>query len=160
MTEKLYYKDAYIKEFTASVISSEPCDGGFDTVLDKTAFFPEEGGQYSDKGYINGIRITDVREISGVIHHYSEEQVGITENAVCKIDFEERYEKMQCHTGEHILSGIIHSLYGLDNVGFHLGGDDVTMDISAPLTREELDRVEGLANEVIYKNLPVLTYFP
>ena len=95
MTEKLYYKDAYIKEFTASVISSEPCDGGFDTVLDKTAFFPEEGGQYSDKGYINGIRITDVREISGVIHHYSEEQVGITENAVCKIDFEVRYEKMQ-----------------------------------------------------------------
>jgi alanyl-tRNA synthetase len=160
MTEKLYYKDAYIKEFTASVISSEPCDGGFDTVLDKTAFFPEGGGQYSDKGYINGIRITDVREISGVIHHYSEEQVGITENAVCKIDFEERYEKMQCHTGEHILSGIIHSLHGLDNVGFHLGGDDVTMDISAPLTREELDRVEGLANEVIYKNLPVLTYFP
>ena len=161
MTEKIYDRDPKILEFTATVLScTQTEDGRYAVCLDKTALFPEEGGQYSDKGYINGIRITDVREISGVIHHYSEEQVGITENAVCKIDFEERYEKMQCHTGEHILSGIIHSLYGLDNVGFHLGGDDVTMDISAPLTREELDRVEGLANEVIYKNLPVLTYFP
>ncbi len=160
MTDKLYYKDAYIKEFSAVVISSLPCDVGFDTVLDRTAFFPEEGGQYSDRGYINGVRIFNVEEKDGVIHHYSKEQVKKTDNAVCSVDFDERFEKMQCHTAEHILSGIIHKLYGFDNVGFHLGRDDVTMDISAPLTRSELDRVETLANEAVYENIPVTTSFP
>ncbi len=160
MTEKLYYKDAYISEFLAKVISCESAGDIYDVVLDKTAFFPEEGGQYSDKGFIAGISVVDVKEIEGIIHHYVNEPVSVGDNALCKIDFDERYEKMQCHTGEHILSGIIHSLYGLDNVGFHLGADDVTMDVSAPLTRAELDKVEILANEVIYKNIEVISYFP
>lgn len=160
MTEKLYYKDAYIREFRAKVISCESAGDIYDVVLDRTAFFPEEGGQYSDKGFIAGICVVDVKEIAGIIHHYVEEPVAVGDDALCKIDFDERYEKMQCHTGEHILSGIIHSLYGLDNVGFHLGKDDVTMDVSAPLSRAELDRVEIMANEVIYKNIEVISYFP
>ena len=160
MTEKLYYKDAYIKEFAATVLSCESKGEFYDVVLDKTAFFPEEGGQYSDKGTISGKRVTDVKEISGVIHHYINAPLQVGDEAACKIDFDERYEKMQCHSGEHILSGIIHSLYGFDNVGFHLGKDDVTMDISAPLTRAELDRVEALANEVVYKNVEIIAEFP
>jgi len=160
MTEKLYYKDAYISEFGARVISCERAGDTYDVVLDKTAFFPEEGGQYSDKGFIAASRVVDVKEKAGVIHHYVNEPIPVGDIVECKIDFDERYEKMQCHTGEHILSGIIHSLYGLDNVGFHLGADDVTMDVSAPLSRAELDRVENMANEVIYKNVEVISYFP
>ena len=160
MTEKLYYQDAYIKEFSAKVISCEKCEGGYDTVLDKTAFFPEEGGQYADSGKIAGINVLDVKERDGVVHHYLKSAVDVGTDVFCTIDFDERYEKMQCHTGEHILSGIIHKLYGFDNVGFHLGKEDVTMDVSAPLTREQLDEIERLANEVIYTNTEVETLFP
>ena len=160
MTEKLYYKDAYIKEFTARVISSVPFKDGYDTVLDRTAFFPEEGGQYSDKGRIADARVLDVREKDGVIHHYTDRELSPGEDVACALDFDERYEKMQCHTAEHILSGIIHSLFGLDNVGFHLGADEVTMDVSAPLSRSQLDRVEELANEAVFKNIPVECSFP
>ena len=160
MTEKLYYQDAYIKEFFAKVISCEKCEGGYDTVLDKTAFFPEEGGQYADSGKIAGINVLDVKERDGVVHHYLKSAVDVGTDVFCTIDFDERYEKMQCHTGEHILSGIIHKLYGFDNVGFHLGKEDVTMDVSAPLTREQLDEIERLANEVIYTNTEVETLFP
>ncbi len=160
MTEKLYYKDAYIREFSAEVISSTECEKGFDTVLSATAFFPEEGGQYSDRGTIGGVKVLDVKEKNGIIHHYTEYPLEEKSTVRGRIDFDERYEKMQCHTGEHILSGIFNSLYGMSNVGFHLGHDDVTMDLDKPLTRQELDRVETLANEVIYKNIEVETYFP
>ena len=160
MTRKLYYDDAYIKEFSSVVLSCDSCERGCDIVMRETAFFPEEGGQYSDKGYIDGVRVLEVMERDGVIHHYTAEPVAVGKPVQCVIDFDERYEKMQCHTGEHILSGIIHDLYGLENVGFHLGAEDVTMDISAPLSRDQLDRVELLANEVIYKNIPITTRFP
>ena len=160
MTNKLYYDDAYIKEFSSVVLSVTKCEALYDVVLTETAFFPEEGGQYSDKGTINGISVVDVKEDNGVIHHYLTESVEEGSSVIGAIDFEERYEKMQCHSAEHILSGIIHRLFKLDNVGFHLGAEDVTMDISAPLTREELDRVEILANEVVYKNIPITTCFP
>ena len=157
MTEKLYYNDAYIKEFRATVLSVEKEENGYSVVLDKTAFFPEEGGQYSDRGFIGDARVDIVKESEGIIYHYTDKAVGEGERVFCKIDFDERFEKMQCHSGEHILSGLIHKLYGLDNVGFHLGGEDVTMDVSAPLTREELDRVETLANEIIFKNVEITT---
>ncbi len=160
MTEKLYYKDAYMKEFTAEVLYSIETEKGYDTVLTATAFFPEEGGQYSDRGTISGVKVLNVKEKDGVVHHYTEFPLEAGSTVRGRIDFEERYEKMQCHTGEHILSGLFHSLYGLSNVGFHLGYDDVTMDLDKPITRAELDRVEALANEVIYKNVDVESYFP
>ena len=152
MTEKLYYKDAYIKEFEACVLSCEPCEGGFDTVLDKTAFFPEEGGQYSDNGKIGNAAVSYVYEKEGIIHHITDKPVWGTA-VFCSIDFEERFEKMQIHTGEHIVSGVFHNLYSYDNVGFHLGRDAVTMDINALLTEEQIRRAELLANEIIYKNI-------
>ena len=160
MTDKLYYKDAYIKEFDANVLLVRKEEKGYAVVLDKTAFFPEEGGQYSDHGFIGDARVEDVKEANGLIYHYTDKPVEEGTKVHCKIDFDERYEKMQCHSGEHILSGLIHKLYGLDNVGFHLGAVDVTMDISAPLTREQLDKVEELANEIIYKNIEIRTEFP
>ena len=160
MTEKLYYKNAYTESFEARVISSFEENGRFVAVLDRTAFFPEEGGQYSDTGTINGHRVDKVIEKDGIIYHYTD--VLLEENSVAygKIEFADRYEKMQSHTAEHILSGLIHKKYGLDNVGFHLGADDVTLDVSAPLSREQLFEIEKLANEAVYANVRVDTVFP
>lgn len=159
MTEKLYYKDAYIRDFEASVLSYTECDGGYDLVLDRTAFFPEEGGQYSDGGVIGGFTVMHVYEKDGVVHHITD---GLPkgDTVVCSVDFEQRHIRMQCHTAEHILCGIIHSLFGLDNVGFHLGDDEVTFDVNGLLDREQLDRVEELANKAVFANIAVTTMFP
>ncbi len=159
-TEKLYYKDSYIKEFDALVLSCDKSDKGYDVVLDKTAFFPEAGGQTSDKGYINDARVFDAREINGVIHHYTESAVNVNESVQCVLDFEERHSKMRSHTAEHIVSGLFHSLYGIENTGFHLGSLDVTFDTSEVVTREMLKKVERLANEAVCKNAPVTAYMP
>lgn len=159
MTEKLYYSDAYIKEFFAEVISCEPFENGFVTVLDKTAFFPEEGGQSADKGYIGDAFVKDAYEKDGVIYHLTDKAVPLGQ-VFCKINFDERFEKMQLHSAEHILCGIIHTLYGLDNVGFHIGDEVVTFDISAPLDRSQLDKVEEMANEAVFSNLKIETFFP
>ena len=160
MTEKLYYKDAYLKEFCAVVLSCEEANEGYAVVLDKTAFFPEEGGQYSDRGTLDSVSVTNVSEVDGVIYHYTDAPVEVGKSVIGRIDFSERYEKMQCHTAEHILSGLIHKIYGLNNVGFHLGSDDVTMDVSAPLSEEDLLKIEALANEVIYSNVEVVAIYP
>lgn len=159
MTDKLYYKDAYIKEFSAKVLSVSECEGGYDVILDKTAFFPEEGGQSADTGYISEARVFDAYEKDGVIHHIAKiaPPLGDVE---CRVDFEDRFEKMQLHTAEHIVCGIIHRLFGFDNVGFHLGVDEVVFDVSGVLTRGDLDRVEELANEAVYSNLKIETFFP
>ena len=159
MTEKLYYKDSYISEFSANILSSRPCGELFDIVLDRTAFFPEEGGQSADSGYIGEARVIYVYEDYGTVYHRVDK---LPENSAvfCKVDFSERFDKMQQHTAEHILSGIIHALYGYDNVGFHLGDDVVTFDINHPMTREELDRVENLANKAVFDNIKVETMFP
>ncbi len=159
MTRKLYYEDAYIRDFTATVLSCDATDGGYTVVLDATAFFPEEGGQSADHGHIADAHVLDVGERGGVVYHLTDTSVPLGK-VHCTLDFDERFEKMQMHTAEHMLCGIIHRLYGLDNVGFHLSGGEVTFDISAPLTREQLDEVERLANEAVFANLPVTTAFP
>ena len=159
-TEKLYYNDAYIKEFDAMVLSCTEYEKGYDVVLDKTAFFPEEGGQYSDRGYIDSSYVFDVRKKEKVIHHYSKTPVNVNKTVRCKLDFEERFDKMQQHTAEHIISGILHSLYGIENTGFHLGAELVTLDTSRQVTQEELDVAERLVNEAIQKNVKVTASFP
>ena len=160
MTEKLYYADAYIKEFTATVKDVITDSRGVAVVLDRTAFFPEEGGQSADSGYLSSSRVLDVREQGGVIYHYVDVAPEIGASVYCKLDFDERFEKMQCHTAEHIISGAIHRLFGLDNVGFHLGATEVTMDVNGYLTREQLDEVEMIANRAVFDNVAVNTYFP
>lgn len=160
MTEKLYYRDAYISEFESRVISCEREDERYLAVLEKTAFFPEEGGQYSDTGYLGNSRVLDVKEIDGIIYHYIDSPLAVGSLVKGKIDFDERYEKMQCHTAEHILSGLIHKKHSLNNVGFHLGAEDVTMDISSPLSWNELMEIERLANEAVYANAEVVAIYP
>ena len=160
MTEKLYYTDAYIKEFEATVLNFTELDGKYAVILDRTAFFPEEGGQSADTGFIGIAKVLDVREKDGNILHFVDSLLEIGASYYCKIDFSDRFEKMQCHTAEHIISGAINRLFCLDNVGFHLGKYEVTMDVNGYLTREQLDEVELIANRAVFDNVPVKTYFP
>ncbi len=160
MTEKLYYKDAYIKEFAARVLSAEKQGDFFDVVLDRTAFFPEEGGQTADRGYIADVRVLDVKEENLIIHHLCDSCPSVGAEVKCRIEFEERFEKMQCHTAEHILCGIIHKKYGFENVGFHLSDDEVVFDIDGVLTKKELEEICREANRAVYENREVRAYFP
>ena len=160
MTEKLYEINAYTKEFTASVIECEKSDGFYKIVLDKTTFFPEGGGQAADIGFLGNVRVFDVQIEDENIYHYTNEPLAVGGEIACKIDFDRRFNFMQNHTGEHIVSGIAHKLFGVNNVGFHLGEELVTIDFDKELTREQLDTVENLANQAVWQNLPVKAYFP
>lgn len=159
-TKKLYDDDAYLCEFTATVLSCEETKKGYAVLLDQTAFFPEEGGQKADGGLLGDVAVTDVQLKDGLIYHYCAAPLAVGETVTGRIDFPERYRKMQNHTGEHIACGIIHTLFGFDNVGFHLSRDDVTFDVSGELNREDLNRVEDLANAAIYQNIPVKVFYP
>lgn len=157
-TVKLYDDDSYMTEFEATVLSCEKTDRGFAVVLDKTAFFPEEGGQNADSGTLGGANVCYVSIKGGVITHYVDSELSGTVKGV--IDWAPRFDKMQQHTGEHIVSGIIFEKYGFNNVGFHLGDDDVTFDFDGMLSREQLNEVEMLANEAVYKNLSIKASYP
>ena len=159
-TDKLYYKDDYINNFSAVVLSVKREGDYYLTELDKTAFFPEEGGQPADIGTIGEHTVVDVRELDEGIFHYTRTMPEPGREYSCKIDFERRIDRMRCHTAEHILCGIIHRLYGYDNVGFHLGDDTVTFDISEFLDREQLKEIESIANEIVMQCKPIYTSFP
>ena len=160
MSEKLYEQNAYTKEFTAKVLSSDKCDDFYKIVIDKTAFFPEGGGQAADTGTLGGIEVFDVQIENDVIYHYAKSGLETGCEVEGKIDFDRRFNFMQNHTGEHIVSGIAHKLFGVNNVGFHLGEELVTIDFDKELTREQLNEVEFLANQKVWQNLPVKAYFP
>ncbi len=160
MTRRLFDEDAYLSRFFATVRSCVCEDDRFAVILDATGFFPEMGGQTADTGTLGGANVFDVREKDGEINHYTDAPLAVGSRVEGIIEFDTRFEKMQCHTAEHIVSGIIHTLYGYDNVGFHLGRECVTFDTSAPLTREQLSEVERLANEAVYRNLPVTATYP
>ena len=160
MTEKLFYQDSHRSTFTAIVQEVRPSGNGYEIILDRTAFFPEGGGQSSDTGSLGGVSVSDVQEIDGKIIHYTDGPlVEGTEVEGC-IDWTERFSKMQQHTGEHIVSGLIHKIYGYHNVGFHLGTDSVTLDFNGVVPKEKLHEIEQLANEAVAKNFPVQVLYP
>ena len=154
-TEKLYYQDPFLKEFTATVLSCEEAKNGFKVVLDRTAFYPEGGGQPADHGQVDGVSVTDVHEKGGVIFHTCEKSVEIGKTVSCSIDWARRFDHMQQHSGEHICSGMICEKFRCDNVGFHMGADMVTIDFNAEITWEELMEIEANANRYIYENHPI-----
>lgn len=160
MTEKLYDQDAYLSSFTATVTACRAHGEGYAVVLDRTAFFPEGGGQSGDSGSIGPVTVRDTQEENGELLHLTDApcEVGVT--YPCRIDFALRFDRMQNHSGEHIVSGLVHTLFGLDNVGFHLGQAETTLDFNGPLDRAQLDRVEELANEAVWRNLPILCEYP
>lgn len=160
MTEKLFYKDSHLAEFTASVESCEKEEKYYKVVLNRTAFFSEGGGQSADTGTLDGVRVFDVQEKDGILYHMTEKPLDKGKTVTGKIDWEERFSKMQQHSGEHIVSGLIHRKYGYNNVGFHLGQDTVTMDFDGVLTKEQLREIELLANGAVVKNLDIQVDYP
>ena len=159
-TEKLFYEDSHLKEFDAVVLSCQPEGDRYKAVLSRTAFFPEGGGQYADTGYIDGVKVLDVHERDNVVYHYTESPLEEGKTVHGKINWEERFEKMQQHTGEHIISGIVHETFGYNNVGFHLGSDYCTMDFDGPLTKEQLKEIEKRANGAVFENLDIEVGYP
>ena len=160
MTEKLYYKDSHRFTFDAVVIDCREEKKGYSVVLDRTAFFPEGGGQLADTGTLGGVRVTDVHEKGGDIRHYTDAPLTIGETVHGELDREQRLRRMQNHSGEHILSGLVHNAYGYDNVGFHMGAECMIIDFSGELTWEQLMELETKANEVVRQNLPLHIWFP
>ena len=166
-TIRLFDRNSHQYAFTATVVSATPAKaaGTIDVVLDATAFFPEGGGQYADPGTLAGLPVSDVQEKNGIITHTvalagntHPFAVGATVEGV--LDTDTRLVRMQNHTAEHIISGIVHRLYGYRNVGFHLGDGDVTLDFDGVLTRAQLDEIEDEANRIVAACLPVTAYYP
>ncbi len=156
MTIKLYEKDVYLRQVESRILKVIHEKDKILLVLDKTIFFPEGGGQPSDKGTIGDSRVIHVSEKEGIIYHHVD-QVPDGEQQTCILDWDRRFDHMQQHCGEHILSGVIMEQYGYLNKGFHLGEDHVTVDIDGELTdTEELEDIEDLANKAIYENKPVI----
>ena len=160
MTEKLYYIDSHLREFTAVVTACEQTKKGWSLQLDRTAFFPEGGGQLADTGWIGQARVLDVHEKDGQILHVADRPLPVGERFPCVLDWEQRLRRMQNHSGEHIVSGLVYREFGFDNVGFHMGADCMTMDYSGELSWEQLMHVEQLANEAVRADLPLKIWFP
>lgn len=159
---KLFYEDSHITDFTATVISCEFAEDKkqYRVLLNATAFFPEEGGQSADKGTLNGQPVLDVQIENDLIYHYVAKEIPAASTATGHVDWEQRFDFMQQHSGEHIISGLVHSTFGYNNVGFHLSVNEVTLDFDSELTPKQLRDIELRANEIIYRNLPVEITYP
>lgn len=159
-TEKLYYKDSHMFDFSARVLDCRETARGPALILDRTAFFPEGGGQLADTGSLGAVKVLDVHEKEGEILHYCDGPLMPGERVEGRLDAEQRLVRMQNHSGEHVVSGLAHKLFGCENVGFHMGEDFVTIDFDRELSREQLMEIETLANRAVREDLPVSCTFP
>jgi len=159
-TEKLYYHDPFLREFTAVVLSCEETKKGFIVTLDRSAFYPEGGGQPADHGTLDGVAVTDVHEKDGVILHTCAAPLECGKTVTGVIDWARRFDHMQQHSGEHIISGILCADYHCDNVGFHLGADTVTIDYNTEISWEQALAAEAKANAVIWADREVEITYP
>ncbi len=159
-TEKLYENNSYQAVFSATVTDCFRHGDKFAIILDKTCFFPNQGGQYADNGSLNCKNVEDVQIVGGEIYHLLSSPFTIGEKVEGKVDMRVRFRRMQTHTGEHILSGVIHNLFGFDNVGFHLGDGYATVDTSGKLTRDDIACAEEEANKVVWQDRAVTASYP
>ena len=159
-TEKLFYQDTYLKTFTATVVDCQARKQGYAIVLDRTCFYPEGGGQPGDQGTLNGVPVTDTHEKDGLVLHYTDTPLEIGTAVTGEIDWARRFDLMQQHSGEHMVSGVVHRIYGFDNVGFHMGADMITIDFSGILTEEQLLEVEREVNRRIWLDSEVKCWYP
>ncbi len=165
-TERLYYKDAYIKEFTATVLDCRNAENGFRIVLSESAFYPEGGGQPYDTGTLRDLKsgaqvqVLEVHEKDGELLHYTDSALPAGAQVEGRIDWERRFDLMQQHSGEHIVSGLVHAAYGYDNVGFHMGSETITIDFNGMLDEKELREIEEKANRVIWEDQPTHIFYP
>ena len=154
-TRKLYYEDCHLREFTAQVLSCREMEGQFWIILDATAFYPEGGGQACDLGTLGETNVLDVQEKDGDIIHVCDMALAVGDQVAGYIDWDRRFDLMQQHSGEHIVSGIVHKKFGYHNVGFHMGSDVVTIDFDGEISPEALQEIEHEANRAVWANLPV-----
>ena len=159
-TEKLFYQDAYLKETTAKVLECRKGKHGYEIVLNRTCFYPEGGGQPGDRGTLNGIPVTDTHEKDGMVLHYTDSPLEPGTEVTAVIDWARRFDLTQQHSGEHMVSGVVHRIYGYDNVGFHMGADMVTIDFSGELTEQQLREVETEVNQRIWLDDAVKCWYP
>lgn len=160
MTKKLYYVDSHLKCFESRVTGCEQTEKGWAVTLEATAFYPEGGGQACDLGTLNGIAVTDVQEQAEEVVHYCAEPLAVGAAVEGNIDYGRRFDLMQQHTGEHIVSGIIHRRFGYHNVGFHMGEHLIEIDFDGRIPAEALAEIEREANEALWKNIPVHCWYP
>ena len=158
--KKLYYADSHLKDFSAVVTGCEEVKGGWAVTLDATAFYPTGGGQECDLGVLGGANVLDVKEQGENIVHLCDKPLEVGAEVTGTIDWERRFDHMQQHSGEHLVMGQIYKKFGYHNVGFHMGGHLVTIDLDGPVTWEDLMEIERRTNQIICRNLPVKTWYP
>ncbi len=158
----LYYREPYRSSFPAKVVSvSGPDqDGLYQVVLEDSAFYPEGGGQPGDRGQVGPARVVDTRFVEGQQVQFTDAALEVGETYPAKLDFDRRFELMQQHTGEHLISGLAKQHYGAVNVGFHVNETEMTLDFNVPLQAADIALLEREANEIVFQNLPVEIIFP
>ena len=159
-TRKLYYEDCMMAQFRATVISCEAVTGGYEVTLDATAFYPEGGGQACDIGVLGGVQVLDVQERGETVIHLCDQPLTVGEQVEGSIDWNRRFDLMQQHTGEHIISGIVHRRYGYHNTGFHVGSEVLTVDFDGVIPAADLAEIEKEANEALWQNIPLKCWIP
>jgi len=154
LKDRLYYSNPYCESFTARVVNqSQDTEGNYYVVLDNTAFYPTGGGQPHDTGTLNGIAVLNVEEVEDEIRHTLAESLGSATEVEGIIDWKRRFDHMQQHAGQHILSAAFVELFEFSTVSFHLGKDIVSIDLDAEnVSSKQLDAVEKLANDIISEN--------
>lgn len=157
---KLYYEDSHLREFTATVTGCAEVKKGWEITLDATAFYPEGGGQPCDIGTLGECKVLSVREDGEQVVHLCDRPLAIGDTVTGCIDWERRFDLMQQHSGEHMVSGVVHRMYGWHNVGFHMGAEVMTVDFDGPIPAEDLQKIEDTVNHAIWQNLPVKCYYP
>lgn len=160
MTRKLFYEDSHLAAFSAKVLSCEETGKGFAVILDATAFYPEGGGQAGDTGTLGGVRVLDTREQGEQVVHFCDGALTPGEIVEGHIDYVSRFQRMQQHSGEHIVSGIIHRRWGYHNVGFHMGAESTTIDFDGVIPQEVLPELEAEANNAVWANIPLHIWTP
>ena len=159
-TRKLYYEDSHLDHFTAQVLSCEQDGQNYQVILDATAFYPEGGGQGADTGTLGGVRVQFTREEGETVVHICDGALIPGSTVEGQIDYAARFLRMQQHSGEHIVSGIINRRFGYHNTGFHMGADCITIDFDGVIAPEVLPEIEAEANQAVWQNLPIRCWYP
>ena len=159
-TNTLYYLDCHTDTFVSRVLSCVQNGKGWEVTLEATAFYPEGGGQAGDTGTLGGARVLDTREQGESVIHICDAPLEVGSEVEGRLDYQRRFDRMQQHSGEHIVSGIIHRRYGYHNTGFHMGSDLVTIDFDGIIPPEDLASIEAEANRAVWANLPIRCYIP
>lgn len=159
-TRKLYYEDSHLRRFTAQVLACEENGQNYRVILDATAFYPEGGGQGADTGILGGVRVLDTREAGETVVHFCDGPLAPGSTVEGQIDYDSRFLRMQQHSGEHIVSGIINRRFGYHNTGFHMGADCITIDFDGVIPPELLLEIEAEANRAVWQNLPIRCWYP